>query len=257
MRRHANQNYLHLLTLCLTTNGLLLSSNAKIAAEDLVWKFEAGKQYDYQMVQEMDMTMNLGPTGNTTTNVKQTMDMKWNVEALDENGTATITQQIHHIQMEITAPGQDTVRYDTNSDETPQGFAGMLAPMLSALTSETFTVTMQPNGEITEVDIPQAFVDAMSRAPGAAMMGGLASKEGLKHLAQQGSLTLPKEADLVEGHEWSNSTEIDNPATGTVKIDTSYRYLGSREVEGQVFEVFAPTINTSFGTGPQANGAKH
>ena len=116
-----------------------------IAADALAWNFEVGNEYNYQMVQDMEMTMDLGPTGSTTTGMKQTMDMKWVVEAIDENGLATVTQHIHRMQMVVSAPGQDTIRYDTASDDTPQGFAAMMAPMLTALTSEKFTVTMMPS----------------------------------------------------------------------------------------------------------------
>lgn len=233
--------------LLLASCWLISCGNVTQAADALVWKFAVGNEYNYQMVQEMDMTMNLGPTGNTATSMKQTMDMKWKVEALDENGTATVTQHIHRMRMEITAPGQDTVLYDSDSDETPQGFAAMLAPMLSALTSEKFTVTMLPSGEVTNVDIPDSFIEAMSRGPGAAMMGGFATKEGFKTMAMQGSMTLPTAEELVAGHEWSTSAEIANPATGNVSIDTTYRYTGPQEIDGQQFEVFVPTITTSFG----------
>ena len=220
---------------------------SSLGAEPLLWKLAVGNEYNYQMLQEMDMKMNLGPQGETKTSTKQTMDMKWKVEAVGEDGSVTITQHIHRIQMDITAPGQDTVSYDTNSDETPQGFAAMLAPMLSALTTDKFTVTMLPNGEITKVEIPESFTEAISRSPGAAMMGGLASEEGLKQMTKQGSMTLPKAEELVSGHEWSTSTELKNPATGTISIDTTYRYDGPREVEGQQYEVFIPNIVTSFG----------
>jgi hypothetical protein len=226
---------------------LIPFGNAGFAADELIWKFAVGNEYHYQMVQEMDMSMDLGPGGVTTTSMKQTMEMKWKVEALDENGVATVTQKIDRMQMDITAPGQDTVHYDSASDETPQGFAAMLAPMLIALTSEKFTVTMLPNGEITSVDIPKSFLEAISRGPGAAMMGGFATEEGFKNMATQGSLTLPKEEDLVAGHEWSTSMEIANPATGKVSIDTTYRYTGPQEIDGQQFEVFVPTIKTEFG----------
>ncbi|NOY43226.1 MAG: hypothetical protein GXP26_15505 [Planctomycetes bacterium] len=250
----SQRRVMHLLLL-LATGWLISVAGALSAAEPLTWKFEVGGKYHYQMVQEMKMSMDLGPAGETVTSFTQTMDMIWEVEAIDENGTATVTQKISRMRMDITAPGQDTVHYDTESDETPQGYAAMLAPMLKALTSEKFTTTMLPSGEVTEVEVPKSLIEAMSRGPASAMMGGLASEEGFKNMFTQGSLTLPKPEDLVEGHKWSTSMEMANPAVGKIVIDSTYRYAGPREIEGQQFEVFIPTINTSFGVAEEPGAA--
>jgi len=228
------------------TFAFISSSNSALSAEPLVWKFTAGDQHYYQMIQEMQMSMDLGPTGNTETSFKQTMDMVWKVESLNEDGSAKVTQHFNRIRMDINAPGQDPVQFDTQSEDAPQGYAAMLAPMMTALTTDKFTMTMAPNGEISNVEIPKAFTEAISRGPGAAMMGGFATEEGLKKMAKQGSLTLPTPADLTEGHEWSTSIDIDNPAAGKITIDTTYRYAGAREIDGQQFEIFIPSINTSF-----------
>jgi len=234
---------------------LVISSRGAIAAEPLVWKFVEGDTYRYQMIQEMESTMDLGPGGATTSTVKQTIDMTWEINSVEETGTADLTQTIDRVQMEITAPGQGEVHFDTASEEPAQGFSAMLAPSLKAMTKSPFKVTMTIRGEITAVEIPEALIETMSQGSGEALLGSLVTEEGFKKTIAQSSIILPTPEELVEGHQWTTSFEMDSPAAGKVVTETTYEYQGSREIEGQQMEVFLPTLKTRFAEGIQPNGA--
>ncbi|NOY28928.1 MAG: hypothetical protein GXP28_01770 [Planctomycetes bacterium] len=216
------------------------------AAEPLVWKFVEGDTYHYQMVQEMETTMNLGPGGATTSSVKQTIDMVWEINLVDDQGTAALTQTIDRVQMHITAPGQGEVHFDTASEEPAQGFAAMLAPSLKAATQSPFQVTMTSRGEITQVEVPEALIEILSQGPAGALLGSLATEKGFKETMASSLLVLPTFEELVEGHQWSTSLEIENPTLGNITTLATYEYQGSREVEGQTMEVFVPTRVTQF-----------
>jgi len=240
---------------CLLAWSVFIFSGQATAAEPLLWKFVEGDSYHYQMIQDMKTTMNLGPGGETTSAVKQTIDMVWNVDSVDENGTAVLTQSINRVQLDITAPGQGDVHFDTASEEPAQGFAAMLAPSLMAMTKTPLKVTMTSRGEITAVEIPEALLKAMSQGPGAALLGSLATEDGFKETLAQNSLTLPPADQLVEGHQWSTSFVMENPVAGKILTETTYQYQGSRDVEGQKLEVFVPTSVTRFGDENLPNGA--
>jgi len=224
------------------------------AAEPLLWKFVEGDSYNYQMVQEMKTSMNLGPGGETTSSVKQIIDMVWNINSVDDDGTAAMTQAINRVQMNITAPGQGDVNFDTAEEEPAQGFAAMLAPSLKAMTKTPFKVTMTSRGEITNVEVPAALLESMSQGPGGTMLGSLATEKGFKDAITQNAVTLPLAEELVEGHQWSTSFEIENPVAGKVITETTYEYKGSRDVDGQQLEVFVPTLDTRFGEANLPNG---
>jgi len=234
---------------------LLIVSSSAIAAEPLVWKFAEGDTYRYQMVQGMETTMDLGPDGATTSAVKQTIDMTWEINSVDEEGTAVLTQTIDRMQMEIKAPGQGEVHFDTASEEPAQGFAAMLAPSLKSMTKSPFKLTMTSRGEITTVEVPEALIETLSQGPGAALLGSLATEEGFKETIAQSSITLPTSEELVEGHQWTTSYEMETPAAGKITTETTYEYKGSREIEEQQMEVFLPTVMTQFGEGLEPNGA--
>ena len=168
------------------------------AAEPLVWKFAEGDQHHFQMVQETMLSMDLGVAGEVTTEVKQTFDITWEVESVAEDGAAQLTQRITRVQMAVNAPGQADLSYDTDLKEQPQGYAAMLAPTIEALRSSPIKATMTPRGEISDVEIPEALIEAISRGSAGAVPGSLGTSEGYLSFFQQNSIVLPEEANLQE-----------------------------------------------------------
>ena len=232
---------------------LIVSSWRPALAEEsaLVWKFRVGDVHHYRMIQNMDMEMSLGADGRQIeTRVQQTLDMTWTIDQVDEEGLATMIQRVTRVQMDMQAPGQPEMHYDTDSDEAPAGFGAMMAPLFKAMTAEPFQVTITPRGEITNLEVPAALSKAMQSVPGAAAMGDLFSDEGFKKMIQQSSLILPEPNDLAPGYEWTTKANLKNAQFGEMKTETTYRYLGPREVKDQPFEVFSVAMKMAFGEGP-------
>lgn len=221
------------------------------AAEPLVWKFEPGLTNHYQMVQKMDMSMNLGAGGETSSSMVQTIDMSWTVEEVQDDDSAVLKQKIDRMRMKMTMPGdQGGSEFDSAAEKPPEGHAAMLAPLLKAMTADAFIVHMTPRGEITEVEVPEGMAKALEGMPGAALMGDMATPEGFKKMITQAAFTLPEK--LEPGTEWSSKLEIKNPVTGPQVAETTYRYEGPKEVDGATMEVFTPSLNMTFGEGGAA-----
>jgi hypothetical protein len=223
------------------------------AAEPLRWQFTAGDSHHFQMNQEMKMQMQL-PTGNVSTTMNQIIDMTWDVTGVDDDGIASVQQKINRMRMRMAMPQGQQIDYDSSSDAAPQGFAAMLAPMMKEMTKAVFDVKMSPQGEILEVAIPEGLIKALKGSPAAQMMGDMASEEGFKQMIEKGSLKLPE--TLEKGVTWDSEVKLKNPMFGTQTVTTTYEYIGPREVDGQVMEVFSPTLNMEFGDGAGANGAQ-
>ena len=215
----------------------------------LLWKFQAGDEHHYQMTQSMDMGMVVGDR-EIETSFEQLLDMTWRIEQVDEQGEATMLQSVDRVRMEMQSPGQQEMSYDTDSDEAPTGFATMMAPMFEAMTAEPFKMSFTPRGEIKALVIPESLAKAMKAIPGAAAMGEMFSDEGFKNMIQQSSLILPEPKDLKPGFEWTTETVMKNAQFGQLEIETTYRYLGPREVEGKPYEVFSIAMEMNFGEGP-------
>ena len=214
----------------------------------LLWKFAAGDEHPYRMIQNMDMIMT-PPSGEIKTGVKQQIDMTWRIEAVDEAGAAVVTQRIVRVQMDMEAPGPMEIHYDTASEKAPTGFAAMLAPMFKAMSDSPFKWTMSPRGEISNVEIPPGVGEALKKLSGGAMMGDLTTDKGFKQMMQQQVLILPNPGELQPGYKWSTAAEMENPQFGTISTKMSYTYQGPRTVKGEEFEVFKPQLELQFGEG--------
>ena len=69
-------------------------------------------------------------------------------------------------------------------------------------------------------------------------MGDMTTEKGMRNMAQQMVLVLPKSADLVAGYQWSSTNEMPNTTLGKVIVKMTYTYKEPREIEGAQFEVF-------------------
>ncbi len=218
------------------------------AAEPLRWKFNKGERFRYDVRQQMTNNISVGGggrAGNITTTMDQEMNMFWTVEDVNAEGNATIVQEFDRIKMTMGMPGGQSFSYDTDSDEAPEGIAAMVAPTLKAMSECQIRVVMTPQGEVLEATVPEKFVKALQDAPGAQMMGELATAEGLANISKQSSMKFPA-GELVEGESDEATIEIKNPMFGKQVVTSKFTYVGTTEVGGETFETFTPEIQMKF-----------
>jgi hypothetical protein len=226
------------------------SGRAASAAEPLAWKFEEGASNRYRINQSMTTKMDMGQN-KIQSKVDQIIDMSWTVLEVKPNGSATLEQKVDRMRMTIDA-GEAKVEVDTASEEAPQNQAAMIAPLLKAITAGAFRVTMSPRGEISDVVVPEEMVDALKNAPGAAMMGDLASAEGFKRVVSQAAFAFPDK--LEPNTQWTQKTEMNLPNVGKQTTEITYKYVGPRENEdeNQTLEAFEPSLKISYAGGESA-----
>jgi hypothetical protein len=216
------------------------------AQEPLRWKFEQGEKLNYEMIQDMTVSMQGGPMGGQLeTKMIQHMDMTWDIQEVNDAGDATIRQKFNRVKMEMKSPFGG-FEYDSASEEAPAGLAATIAPMYKAMTEGEFVITMSDRGEVKDVKIPEEVVKAIQQSPGAAAMGELATDEGFKKMISQGALQLPEEAPQP-GQKWSTKMEVKNPMVGTQTVETTYQYEGTKEVDDATYALIRPQLAMAFG----------
>ena len=215
-------------------------SSTSCAEEPLRWKFKVGEQLDYQLTQQMNMDMDAGQTGKLHTSMNQVMNMQWDVKGVNDQGDAVVEQSIKRIQMKMEAPGGQGFEYDSSAEGPAVGMAAMIAPMFEAMTAGAFEVTMTPRGEVRDVRIPPDMAAAIAKGPGAAG-GEKAAIEQFKAMITQGAFVLP-ENPPTPGQEWSTKVDVNNPAGGNQKVETTYKYEGTRDVDGTTYAVIRPSL---------------
>lgn len=197
----------------------------------LRWKFEKGQKLHYVMSQEMETSVKVAGR-KIDSNLTQTIDMTWNFVELQDDGSAKMTQTIDRLQMTVKAQGVE-IKFDSKDPAAVPPALAPLAHLTKALVGQEIGLTMNPRGEVKDVQIPEKILDSLKAVGPAA--GGLLSEDGIKNLSSQGSLVFPEEA-LSPGKTWKKNQKITTPQVGTMTIDTTYTFAGPAEGAGDGVE---------------------
>ena len=197
---------------------------ARAAAPVLRWKFTEGDAFHYQMDQKT-VTQVKGPNQDIKTTVTQTIDTTWSVLSVDkDSGTASMTQTIDRVRTKIEFPF-GAFEYDSKSEKPPEGpLAAGIVPTLKALVGSRFQYKMSPQGELSDVRVPEGLIKALKEAGPASSNVGMFSEDGLKNMINESSLVLPKDAE--KDKPWTRQTKIPSPPIGTMLLDKTYTYTG-------------------------------
>jgi hypothetical protein len=215
------------------------------ADEPLRWKFTAGEQLDYQMSQDMNMKMDAGPAGKLAITTGQSKNMTWNVKSVDEKGDAVIVQKITRIRMKMAAPNGQGFEYDTDSEEPAVGTAAMMAPTMEAMTDGEFTFTMTPWGDVRDTKMSDELLAALKNGPG----GENGAVEQFTSMVSQVALVLPK-SSLKPGEVWKTTIAVADPSGGKQSVETTYKFDGTRDVDGTTYAVIKPSMTMELANNP-------
>lgn len=219
-------------------------------AVDLRYKFEPGQKIDYQMTQNMTMVMAFQGQ-NITTTMQQNLDMTWHVVGVDKKGQATVKQKFNNLLFVMDAPTGKIV-FDSKSGKDPEGAVGkILAPVFKAMVGAEFTLNMDDRGNISKVEIPEAFLKEMQKFPGGGGFGGMFSQESFKQMMNKSGLILPREA-VKKGETWNQKVEMNSPI-GQMIVNTTCTYKDKEDVNGQPLELI--TVEPKITLKPDPNAA--
>ncbi|MEN1680611.1 MAG: hypothetical protein AAGJ46_13565 [Planctomycetota bacterium] len=214
--------------------------------ETLRWKFNAGDELRYAVVQTTDLALT-SPGGGAETKTRQAMDLVWKVESVDGEGAARVKCEVERVQMTLEASGGQSFEFDTDSPEPPEGLAALVAPAFKQLVTDGFTATFSADGELSDVEASADLLQAVSNLPGG---GGSAGAEALRQLAAPATQPLPAEP-VAAGGAWTHTSGNAAVAMmGKVLFETKYTYAEQRDVDGKPLAVLTPAFTVT--TGPDA-----
>jgi len=209
----------------------------------LRWKFHAGDKATLVMTMEMQtkVTMQEKPATMTTTS---TMDMTTETLAVDDQGVASLRQTFDRVRMKMQGPQGVMMEYDSQSGKKPEGIAAMIAPMLEAMVGKPLTTKMDARGRVLEVKLPEGLKESVGKMPGGGMVGEMFTPEGVKQMAE---VALLPEQVVRPGDTWACKAGMKNPMLGDLKMETTFRYLGTERRGGKELEKIGMEIVMQFG----------
>ncbi len=221
---------------------LLVAVSQAQADVKLRWKFKPGEKLGYEMGTDMTQAM---VVGEMTINVKmaQKIDMSWEVTQVTDDGTATVTQTIDRVRMDMSpGPGQQ-VKYDSQNPDENKG-AEMLLPIFDAMVGKPITMQVTPRGEIKDLKISQEMLDGIKKSF-LSQLGGMFSEEGMKQMISRGMLQFPEEA-VTKGTSWESVMEMPNAILGKQVTEMRYEYAGPEMRDGRELDKLDADMTMKF-----------
>jgi hypothetical protein len=211
------------LTIALAVSQVLLTLSAPAAT--LTWKFTPDDVQTYRLTQSSRLSRVAEGETKQLASVEQVLDLTRKVLEVTDSGEAKISLEVTAFSLLAKGPDGQEVRYDSESDEEPTGYAAMLAPIGKRLAESPLTFTMNSRGEISDIQLPEELAEAVKSVPGGkkfAQDGGLAS---IETLARLGAPLDPPEGQLAADQTWSATREIEIPVLGTTQVEFSYKVV--------------------------------
>jgi hypothetical protein len=229
--------------LLITLALVVIAPDSGQAAKTFRWKLKQGDKFQVDMTQKIKQNIQ---AAERTIDVSQDMKMQmsWNVAQVDSDGTIHLQQTIDRITMTMQIPGQGEMKFDSASEEEPQGIAKMIADMLKPMVGAKMTQTMNDRGQVLDFEVAKEALEGLRANP---MLKQFFSEDSLKEMMAKGSAVLPEEA-IDKGHTWTATMEINSPV-GKMKTDTTYVYQGEEKRGGKVLDKFGLKLAMSFGEG--------
>jgi|GEM_PF-5182749 len=230
---------------------------SSVAAEALTWKFKSGDKLGYEI--EMDMSQDIKVSDkNLSVKVVHRMWMTLAIGDVASDGTATITQTVDRMSAEITPPaeagGGAVLKYDskdgvkTDADKKDPAIA-MMAPVFDAMVGKPIGMKVSPQGDVSDVKVPDAMIDAMKKSA-FAQMSNLFTTDGIKQTASRVIVPLPK-GDAAEGKTWDSTMEVSVPMVGKQISKTDYKFVGTEELDGKKVAKIDLQVDSKFESEPK------
>lgn len=195
------------------------------AQTTLSMKYQEGKVLNYETVQSTtSKAMVNGQKFDTT--MKQTMNLSMKVVDVDSEGVASVEQSIERIrmEMELPPPVSQKISYDSDNPGESAGPFAAMTKSYEAMKGATFKMKIDPKGDITDIEVPEALINATKNSP--LGMQGMGGKDAMKQMMTQGNINFPSKP-VAKGDSWNSENEIKLPF-GTMKTEITYTYAGQQ-----------------------------
>ncbi len=192
-------------------------TTARAEAPTLRWKFSQGEVLHYQMDQKTVTELKIAAQNqDIKTTVTQIVETTWTVLSVDASGTAEMSQSIDRLRSKVEA-NFGTFEFDSKADKQPEGLvAGAMVPVLKAMIGQKFRYKISPQGELSDIQVPESLLKTLKET-GPAAGPGMFSEDGLKNMIKESSLILPKES---LDKPWTRQKKVPMPPIGSLVLDT-------------------------------------
>lgn len=169
------------------------SVHAQDASKHLLrLNFQKGSVQKLEMTSVMDMNMDMG---GQSMNMAMDMTMFLSSKVKDvQDGVATLEQSITRMKIKMENPMMGTIDFDSADEEADPGPMGDMAAMVG----EVVLVKMSDRGEISDVQLPESYLEKLS---------GMMDEAEVEGIFSRPAVVLP-EGPIAVGESWDYKTDM-------------------------------------------------
>ena len=204
------------------------------------WNLKQGEKLKVELQQDTGFKTNIGNRSQEVGN-QMTMFVDWEVESAADD-SFVIAQTITRIKLTVNIPDENGIqqtRLDTASDDQTGKLAEQLIEQINPLIGLKFQVTMSNRGEIKNVDIPKASLEAIRQAPSSMQIRQVITADGLRELIGQSAIVFP-ESSVAKGESWDSQTKVTN-ALGDFNKTNKFTFDGPQSIDAGEYQQFTVT----------------
>lgn len=202
------------------------------AQQQLQWKFKVGQQLQLAIDQQTESLTQVSDQELKVT-VQIAMTENWRVEAVDDDGVATIQRSLAEIKLSMRSGADIEISFDSTQQRTAPGMARELGKALKPVLKQPMTIRVNPQGAVIEVRLSEQLEAELEEV--STLLGDFFSPASIKQqLTTLGRL--PPGAVAV-GTSWSVATATDSPL-GKLSLQRQFTYDGQKQVtDGELSEI--------------------
>jgi len=225
--------------------GLFLMAPAAASAQKVLrWKLAKGEKYKVAVAQDLSMNMTMfGKPIKMTTDMD--IEIRWTVNDVNDKGVASINQKIERVVMAMDAPNVGKIKYDSASEDEPEGMAKQIAKGIRPLVGIEFVQQMNALGEVLSVKLTDKAAAALKESGAGDPLKQMLEEGGLNQMAGHAGTVVPEKAVAV-GDTWTKSTELTLPQ-GKFKAEAVYTYEGTEQREGKTLDKIGVAMKMKIG----------
>ena len=219
-------------TICRGLFVMLFSICSSIAfgQTQLRYQYEAGSSAQQQFVQQSDVSVAVADQ-KITSSLSHTIRWRVNVSDVSDESSAAISRTIEGVKIAISAPGLQSVEYDTDSAESEE--ASQLLDSIKAMVGLEVKYDSDAIGRITNLAVDKSALDKISSSivNGAAVV----NESSLTKMGKGATIVLPAKP-VQQGDSWKQVFAFDTTAL-PASMALEFTYKGNTERDGKQLEV--------------------
>lgn len=196
----------------------------------LAWKWEAGRELRYRVVEEMKQDSK-GPE-EATFKAETTREFVYTdaVEKVSEKGEATVRRTFEELRIDAKHSIEGNVKYDSTKPLTGRNADAArhtLVKPYAAMVGKSFTFTVDAEGKVTDVDGLAAIIgDAEREIVGDSilgqLMGGVTDESCIPMV--ENSLRVVPGRQVTKGETWNALVDQPIPFLGSMSTDLTFTF---------------------------------